>query len=77
MDILILFIGICIYVMIGGFLAAILGWSDDLPEAMTLFWPIIVPIMIIISLARLSIWIGELLVDLFRIVTEFIKEKHK
>ena len=88
MDILLWFVGVCIYTMIGGFLSAILGWSDDEfgIASMCMFWPIIIPIMILVNLIRLTVFIGEFLsaftvglgedlVDLFKKL--FFKRRNK
>jgi hypothetical protein len=63
MDIILWFVGICIYAMIGGFLSAILGWSDDgfIVAVVCIFWPVIIPISILVNLIRFAVSFGEFL----------------
>ena len=77
MNILLFFIGICVYTMIGSFIAPIVDWDDnsDAVVAMAMFWPIIVPVLIIVKLASLSLSASGFLV---RSYYEFkIKRRNK
>ena len=64
MNIFLWFVGMCVYTMIGSFIAPIVDWDDDdvTVVTMAMFWPIIVPILIIVKLASLSLSASDFLV---------------
>lgn len=66
MYLLIGFIVLCLYVIIGGFLAAITRLSEDgLGPFMILLWPIALPIYILICLGACAMNFGDDLVESF------------
>lgn len=76
MYLLIGFIVLCLYVIIGGFLAAITRFNEDgLSGFMIFLWPLVLPIFMLVGLGEWAMNLGDDLVKSFYHLKNSIKRR--